>query len=121
MAFAVYGMAVVLAPVSAPPSAAGSSDNYSWRWIFFINIPIGIVSLYLTNRVVEDPPYVAAIRKRREGMDYWGLGLLVVSIGALQNLLDKGQEDDWFSSRFIVTCTVIAAVGLAIFIVRNCT
>ncbi|HUD22348.1 MAG TPA: MFS transporter, partial [Acidobacteriaceae bacterium] len=88
-------------------------------WIFFINIPVGILSLYLTNRVVEDPPYLAEIRKRKESVDYWGLGLLVVGIGALQVLLDKGQEDDWFSSRFIATCTVIAAIALAIFIWRQ--
>ncbi len=108
MAFAVYGMAVVMAPVLGPTFGGWIVDNYSWRWIFFINIPVGILSLYLTNRVVEDPPYLAEIRKRREGVDYWGLGLLVVTIGALQIMLDKGQEDDWFSSRFIVTLFVIA-------------
>ena len=105
MAFAVYGMAVVMAPVLGPTVGGWIVDNYSWRWIFFLNIPVGILSLYLTNRVVEDPPYLAAIRKRRISIDYWGLGLLVVAIGALQIMLDKGQEDDWFGSRFIVTCS----------------
>jgi DHA2 family multidrug resistance protein len=119
MAFAVYGMAVVLAPVLGPTVGGWIVDNYAWRWIFFINIPVGILSLYLTNRVVEDPPYLAEIRKRKEGVDYWGLGLLVVTIAALQTLLDKGQEDDWLSSRFITTCAVVSVIGLAVFIYRQ--
>jgi len=119
MAFAVYGVAVVMAPVLGPTVGGWIVDNYSWRWIFFLNIPVGILSLYLTNRVVEDPPYLAAIRKRREGIDYWGLGLLIVAIGALQIMLDKGQEDDWFSSRFIVTLAVTATIGLALFFWRE--
>jgi DHA2 family multidrug resistance protein len=121
MAFALYGVAVVIAPILGPTVGGWIVDNYSWRWIFLLNIPIGILSLYLTNRVVEDPPYLAAIRKRRIGIDYWGLGLLIVSIGALQIMLDKGQEDDWFGSRFIVTCFVMATVGLVAFIVRELT
>ncbi len=121
MAFAVYGMAVVMAPVLGPTFGGWIVDNYSWRWIFFINIPVGILSLYLTNRLVEDPPYLAEIRKRRESIDYIGLGLLVVAIGALQIMLDKGQEDDWFGSNFIVTCTVVAAIGLALFFWRELT
>lgn len=119
MAFAVYGMAVVLAPVLGPTVGGWIVDNYSWRWIFFLNIPVGIVSLYLTNRLVEDPPYLAAIRKRREGIDYWGLGLLVLTIGALQTMLDKGQEDDWFSSRLITVCFAVSAIGLVIFVIRQ--
>src|SRR5581483_10862949 len=76
-------------------------------------------SLYLSNRLVEDPPYLAEIRKRREGVDGWGLGLLVLAIAAVQMMLDKGQEDDWFSSRFIVTCTVVAVVAFSLFIYRE--
>jgi MFS transporter, DHA2 family, multidrug resistance protein len=119
MAFAVYGVAVVMAPVLGPTVGGWIVDNYAWRWIFFLNIPVGILSLYLTNRVVEDPPYVTEIRKKKIDIDYWGLGLLIVSIGALQIMLDKGQEDDWFGSRFIVTLFVIAVIGLVIFIVRE--
>jgi DHA2 family multidrug resistance protein len=116
MAFAVYGVAVVTAPAIGPTVGGWIIDNYSWRWIFFLNIPVGIISMFLSSRLVEDPPYLAEIRKRREGVDLWGLGMLVVSIAALQMMLDKGQEDDWFSSNFIVTCAIIAAVGLAAFI-----
>jgi len=119
MAFAVYGVAVVMAPVLGPTVGGWIVDNYSWRWIFFLNIPVGVLSLYLSNRLVEDPPYLAEIRKRKEGIDYWGLGLLVVAIGALQIMLDKGQEDDWFSSRFIITLAVIAVIGLALFFWRE--
>jgi MFS transporter, DHA2 family, multidrug resistance protein len=119
MAFAIYGVAVVMAPAIGPTVGGWIIDNYSWRWIFFLHIPVGILSLYLSNRMVEDPPYLAEIRKRRQGVDGWGLGLLVVAIGALQIMLDKGQEDDWFTSNFIITCAVVAAVGLAAFIWRE--
>ena len=119
MAFAMYGVAVVTAPVLGPTVGGWIVDNYSWRWIFFLNIPVGIISLILSNRLVEDPPYLAEIRKRKEGIDYWGLGLLIVSIGALQIMLDKGQEDDWFGSRFIITLCVVAIVGLTLFFWRE--
>jgi len=119
MAFAVYGMAVVLAPAIGPTVGGWIVDNYSWRWIFFLNIPVGILSLFMTNRLVEDPPYLADIRKRRDPVDYWGLGLLVVTVGALQTMLDKGQEDDWFGSSFIVTCATLAGTGLVLFLWRE--
>ena len=119
MAFAVYGMAVVLAPALGPTVGGWIVDNHSWRWLFFLNIPVGILSLILTQRLVEDPPYLAERRKKREGIDYWGLGLLVVFIGALQMLLDKGQEDDWFSSNFIVTAAVLAVFSFGFFLWRE--
>lgn len=119
MAFAAYGMAVVLAPAIGPTVGGWITDNYSWRWIFFLNIPVGIISLLLTSRLVEDPPYVAERKKRREDVDYWGLGLLVVAVGALQIMLDKGQEDDWFSSNFIIGCFVTTIIGMILFFARE--
>ncbi len=119
MAFAIYGMAVVLAPAIGPTLGGWITDNYSWRWIFFLNIPVGFLSLYLTQRIVEDPPYLKKMRTLAGSIDYYGLGLLIVAIGALQMMLDKGQEDDWFSSRFIVTCAVLSAIGLVLFLYRE--
>jgi DHA2 family multidrug resistance protein len=119
MAFAVYGVAVVMAPVLGPTVGGWIVDNYTWRWIFFLNIPVGIVSLFLSSRLVEDPPYLAEVRKKKEGIDYWGLGLLILSIGALQIMLDKGQEDDWFGSHFIITLFVTAVIGLTLFFWRE--
>jgi DHA2 family multidrug resistance protein len=119
MAFAVYGMAVVLAPALGPTFGGWIVDSASWRWLFFLNIPVGILSLILTQRLVEDPPYLAAKKKQREGIDYWGLGLLIVFIGALQTLLDKGQEDDWFSSNFIVTASILCGISFLLFLYRE--
>lgn len=121
MAFATYGMAVVLAPAIGPTVGGWITDSYSWRWIFFLNIPVGIISLLLTNRLVEDPPYVTERKKQRQGVDYWGLGLLVLAVGALQIMLDKGQEDDWFGSPFIVGCFIATIVGMVLFFWRELT
>src|SRR5580693_8989797 len=98
MAFAVYGMAVVLAPAIGPTIGGYITDNFSWRWIFYINVPITILSLALTYRLIQDPPFLKQQKKPSGGIDYFGLGLLAVGLGALQILLDKGQRDDWFQS-----------------------
>ena len=99
MAFAVYGMAVVLAPAIGPTLGGCITDNFSWRWIFFINVPVGILSLILTSRLIEDPPFLKQQKKPAGGIDYFGLGLIAVGLGALQIVLDKGQRDDWFQSQ----------------------
>lgn len=114
MAFAVYGFAVVLAPAIGPTLGGYITDNFSWRWIFLINIPVGILSLYLTSRLVQDPPY---LKKNREAMagvrvDYIGLALLTVGLGLLQVVLDKGQRDDWFEAPYIVIFSAIAVLAL---------
>ena len=123
MAFAIYGMAAVLAPSIGPTLGGYITDNFNWRWIFFINIPVGVLSLILTSRLVEDPPHMqeqVALRRRSGAMlniDYIGLSLIALSIGSLQVVLDKGQEDDWFKSHFITTFAVIALVaGIALLV-----
>ncbi|HEU4981253.1 MAG TPA: DHA2 family efflux MFS transporter permease subunit [Acidobacteriaceae bacterium] len=121
MAFSLYGMAVVVAPAIGPTIGGWITDSYTWRWIFFLNIPVGIISLILTSRIVEDPPYLKRVRKKLGGIDGFGLGLLAVTIGALQLMLDKGQEKDWFGSHLIVVCGLIALVGFILFMWRELT
>lgn len=112
MAFAVYGMAVVLAPAIGPTLGGWITDNFNWRWIFLINIPVGIISLLLTNRLISDPPYMKELKQTGIKVDYIGLGLLALGLGAMQVVLDKGQRDDWFGSNFIVIMTSICVVSL---------
>jgi MFS transporter, DHA2 family, multidrug resistance protein len=113
MAMAVYGMGVVFAPVVGPTLGGWITDNYTWRWIFLINVPVGICSLLLTSLLIFDPPYL--FRKTlRDGLkiDYMGLGLLATGLGSLEIMLDEGQRHDWFSSHGIVAAAMIAAIGL---------
>jgi DHA2 family multidrug resistance protein len=112
LAFALYGITAVLAPTIGPTLGGWITFNYSWRWIFYINLPVGILAVLLVTRVVEDPPYLTLRRGAGVRLDYIGVGFLAVGIGALQVLLDKGQEDDWFGSRFITTLAITAAVCL---------
>ena len=112
MAFAVYGMAVVLAPAIGPTLGGWITDNFNWRWIFFINIPVGIISLLLTNMLISDPPYMKKGQSAGFRVDYIGLGLLALGLGAMQVVLDKGQRDDWFGSNFIIVMTSICVVSL---------
>jgi DHA2 family multidrug resistance protein len=116
MAFAVYGMAVVLAPAIGPTLGGFITDHYSWRWIFFINVPVGIASIVLSSRILVDPPHLVEAKKRVGPIDTVGLGLIAVGLGALEYVLDKGQEDDWFNSHTIVIFATIAAVALVSFV-----
>lgn len=116
MAFAIYGVAVVTAPAIGPTLGGWITDNFDWRWIFFINIPVGILSLFLTSFMLEDPPYLLKERleklKTKLRVDYWGIIFVALGLGFLQILLDKGERDDWWSSGFIRTCALISAAGL---------
>ncbi len=112
LAFALYGITAVMAPTIGPTLGGWITDNYSWRWIFYINLPVGILTLFLVMRMVEDPPYLKRVRGAGIGVDYIGIALLILGIGALQIMLDKGQEEDWFGSHFIVTLAVISVVCL---------
>jgi DHA2 family multidrug resistance protein len=117
-AFSVYGMAVVVAPALGPTLGGWITDNFTWRWIFYINVPIGIISLLLTSRIVEDPPYLKKIRALgRPRIDYAGLGLIVVAVGCLQIVLDKGQESDWFNSTWITALLIVAVYALLAWVV----
>jgi DHA2 family multidrug resistance protein len=116
MAFAVYGMAVVTAPAIGPTLGGWITDNFTWRWIFFINIPVGILSILLTSRLIQDPPYFKRRKLKETRIDYVGLGFVALGLGALQIVLDKGQRDDWFESNFIVILSLVSAAAL-IFVV----
>jgi len=112
LAFALYGITAVMAPTVGPTLGGWITFSYSWRWIFFINVPVGIMTWLLVRRFVEDPPYLQKLKGAGVKLDYMGIALLTVGIGALQILLDKGQEDDWFGSNFITTLVIVSAVSL---------
>ncbi|HXA85240.1 MAG TPA: DHA2 family efflux MFS transporter permease subunit [Candidatus Dormibacteraeota bacterium] len=117
LAFAVFGVTAVVAPTIGPTLGGWITDNYSWRWIFFINLPVGIFALLLIYRLIEDPPWAKRAAGAVMKFDYLGIGLLALGVAALQVMLDKGQEDDWFGSRFILTLAVVAGVCLVSLVV----
>jgi DHA2 family multidrug resistance protein len=115
-AMGFWGLGIVVAPILGPVLGGWLTDTYSWRWVFYINLPVGIVSLVMTKLYVFDPSY---LRKETDRIDYWGIGLLALWVGALQLALDLGQERDWFSSLFITTLVVVSGGGLIAFLVRE--
>jgi len=118
-AMAFWGLGIVVAPMLGPVLGGWLTDSYSWRWVFYINIPVGIAAIIMTRLFIFDPPY---LRRESTGIDYWGIGLLALGVASLQIVLDKGQEDDWFGSRFIVILTVLCVIGLVAFVIRElCT
>ncbi|HVN81663.1 MAG TPA: DHA2 family efflux MFS transporter permease subunit [Terriglobia bacterium] len=112
IAFALYGVTVVVAPTVGPTLGGWITDNYTWRWIFFINLPVGLLALFLVRRLIEDPPWAKRAAGAGIKIDYIGVALLTLGVGSLQVMLDKGQEEDWFGSRFILTLAILAGTGL---------
>ncbi|MGH9729140.1 MAG: DHA2 family efflux MFS transporter permease subunit [Candidatus Acidiferrales bacterium] len=109
MAMAVYGMGVVVAPTIGPTLGGWITDSFTWRWIFFINIPVGILSILMTTMLIKNPPYMKKLRLK---IDYIGIAFLSVGLGFLQVVLDKGQRDDWFGSHFIIWASVLGGAGI---------
>ncbi len=112
-AFALYGLVAVLAPSIGPTLGGWITDNYSWRWIFYINIPVGILAFVLVTRFVDDPPWIKADRGNLRNLDYTGLGLLTLAMGGLQIMLDKGEENAWFASNFIRFFAFLFVIGMS--------
>ena len=115
-AMGFWGLGIVVAPVLGPVLGGWLTDSYSWRWVFYINIPVGIASLVMTQLYVFDPAYLKRAKTR---IDYWGIGFLAIWVGALQIALDKGQEDDWFGSHFIVMLLTVTVVFFVVFLIRE--
>ncbi len=116
LAMAFWGLGIVVAPMLGPVMGGWLTDNYSWRWVFYINIPVGLFALTATQLFVFDPSY---IRRRPGSIDWWGLSLLVIGIGSLQIFLDKGQQEDWFASPLIRVLAVVAGAGLVALVIRE--
>ena len=117
-AMGFWGLGIVVAPMLGPVLGGWLTDNYSWRWVFYINIPVGIASIIMTKMFIFDPPY---IRRLAGKVDAWGIGMLAVGIGALQVVLDKGQQEDWFSSNWIASLAALAIFMLVLFVIHELT
>ena len=115
-AMAFWGLGIVVAPMLGPVIGGYLTDNFSWRWVFYINLPVGLASVIMTRLFIFDPPYIG---RQKRGIDYWGIGMLALGVGALQVVLDKGQEDDWFAANWIVVASVISLAALILFVVHE--
>jgi DHA2 family multidrug resistance protein len=117
VAMATFGMGVIVAPILGPTLGGWITDNFSWRWIFYINLPVGVFAALMVQAFVEDPPYIKQAKIER--IDFAGFALLAIWVGALQVILDKGQQEDWFASQWICWFAVITVTCLVAFILRE--
>ena len=115
MAMAIFGVGAMFGPIAGPLMGGYITDTLSWRWIFYVNFPIGLLAVFMVSMFIQDPPYM----KRHGGVkvDAWGIALLTVWVGALQIVVDKGQREDWFNSDFILVLSAVAALGLILFVI----
>jgi MFS transporter, DHA2 family, multidrug resistance protein len=113
MAMAIFGVGVMFGPIVGPVLGGWITDNWSWNWIFYINIPIGIISVIMIVLFIQDPPYLKRIKEK---IDYVGLSLIVLGIGCLQVVLDKGQREDWFSSQLIMNLAIVSIISMVVFV-----
>jgi DHA2 family multidrug resistance protein len=118
-AMAVFIMGIVVAPIIGPTMGGWMTDNYSWRWVFYVNLPVGVLAVMMTQVFIEDPPYLRNAQPGR--IDYVGFALLAIWVASLQVVLDKGQQEDWLASRFILTLVIIGAIGAVLFVVWEAT
>ncbi|MGE5237638.1 MAG: DHA2 family efflux MFS transporter permease subunit [Chloroflexota bacterium] len=114
IAMAVFGIGIMFGPIIGPLMGGWITDNWSWEWIFYINVPIGIISILMTIFFITDPPYMKRMKMK---IDYWGLALLALGLGCLQVVLDKGQQENWFDSGFIVSLSIVSASSLILFVI----
>ncbi len=116
-AMAAYSMGVIVAPILGPTLGGWITDNYTWRWVFYINLPVGVLALLMAQAFIEDPPYIRRVERGR--IDYIGFGFMALWLSTLQVMLDKGQEDDWFSAAWIRWFAVISVIAMIAFVVRE--
>src|SRR4051812_25805973 len=117
LAMAVWGVGFILGPILGPTVGGYLADEFSWRWIFYINLPVGILGFAMASLFLFDPPYL----KKHARIDWWGLALMVLGFGCLQLVLDRGEREEWFDSPVIVAMTIVAALALVAFLVRELT
>ncbi len=116
-AMAAFALGVIVAPIVGPTLGGWITDNYSWRWIFYVNLPVGILALLMAHMFIEDPPYIKRVYGKE--LDYIGFALMALGLGTLQVILDKGQQDDWFAASWICWFALISAVSLIVFVIRE--